>query len=101
MPRRDIPQLDPPVVASGNNEPVVELDRGDAIIVSADALEACIGREVEYDDATVPPAGHENVARELELADEGSVALEKRNAFAVVPICHSVSEAFFQNKGGA
>ena len=80
------PQLDATVVPAGNDEPIVELEAGDRVVVRAQAV-ACLERgEVEYDDAAVGPTSDEDVRDwvELELTDERGVALEEREEFTKV-----------------
>lgn len=77
-----IPQLDPPVVSTADDEAVVELQACYRVVVRTEAMNALDGGEVEDDDAAIGAAGDEAVVGELKLADEGGVALEQGEAFA-------------------
>lgn len=72
----DIPQLDAAVVTARHDEAVVKLQTGDGVVVRTEAVHACVVVQVEHDDTAVGAARDEAVAVELELADEGGVALQ-------------------------
>ena len=84
LPSPYIPQLHPPVVASRDDEPVIKLQAGHAVIVCAKPMEARIGREVEYDHPAVRSARDEQIAVELQLAYERRVALQEGQTCAGV-----------------
>lgn len=48
----------------------------------AESMEAFVCREVKDDDTPVRPASQETVAYELDLTDEGGMALKKGEAVA-------------------
>ena len=75
LPRLGVKQPDPAVVATGDEEVLIELEGGDGGIVSGDALEDRESFEGEGDDATVRASCGQNCGRELNLAHERGVAL--------------------------
>jgi hypothetical protein len=81
------PQLNLPIVAARDDKPTVELEARDAVLVSLKDVNGFVVWviKVEDEDATVRTASNENVGDwvELKLADEGGVALEEGEEFAV------------------
>lgn len=75
MPRTRVPQLDPAVVARGNDVPLVKVDSRNAVVVRAYPVEALVRGEIVQDDAAVRATRDEVIAADLHLADEGGVAL--------------------------
>jgi hypothetical protein len=72
----DIPEFDAAVIAARNDKAIVKLETGDAVVVSAEAVNARVVGEVEHNDSTIGSAGDEPVARELELTNKGRVTLQ-------------------------
>jgi hypothetical protein len=65
----NVPKLDPAVHPARDDEAVVKLETGDAIIVRAQSIQAFVRRQVKDDHTTVRASGDEAVADELDLAN--------------------------------
>lgn len=91
------PQLDPPVVPARHDEAVVELEAGHRVVVRAQPVLRLERREVKDDDSAVRSAGDEGVGDgvELELADEGGMALEEGEEF---PATKALANAWRERK---
>lgn len=80
----DVPQLDSSIVSGRYDESVIELKAGDRVVVGADPLQAGVCCQVEDDDSTVRTACDQDIAGELQLANERCVSLEKCDTFTRV-----------------
>lgn len=76
--RRRTPEFDTTVVSARDDEPIVELQTSDRVVVGAEPMLSLKCCEVVYDHSTIGTARDEHVRDgvELELTDEGRVALE-------------------------
>lgn len=83
IPRLRLVQLHVPVAAARDEVLLVQLQGGDGGPVGRESVEHFVGGEGEGDDPPVGPAGGEDAWGEVDLADEGGVALQE---------CHALSE---------
>ena len=86
-PRPQIPQLDPPIIPTRHYKPLIKLQRRHRIIMRTETMQTFECLEIETDDTTVGSAGDEGVVGELELTDEGGVALEGGEALSEEERC--------------
>ena len=78
-----IPHLDSSIGATGYDSRLVELKARDAIVVGGKTMDRGEGVKGPNADGAIGPASHESVGGHLELADEGSMALEDGEALSV------------------
>lgn len=71
-----IPDLDATVRATRDDADFVELERGDAVVVRGKTVDWIVGFQGPHTHGAVGATGYEDGAAQLELADEGSMALQ-------------------------
>jgi hypothetical protein len=78
----EIPDLDATVASTTDDTGVVELQAGNTIIMSCEAVDGAHLLEGPDADGSVRATGHEGVSTHLQLADKASVALQDGEALA-------------------
>lgn len=66
----NVPELHATVIAARNDEAVVELKTGDAVVVGTEAVDARVVVEIKHDNSAVGTTSDQTVARELKLANK-------------------------------
>lgn len=68
------------IVSASNQEPVIELEAGNAVVMGAEPETGFGALEREDNDATVRATRNKGITAKLQLADERSMALKQCRA---------------------